>query len=277
MNALIHNWIQTVKPDMKIFLWVSLGIFLFILFFQPFTIDQFDFNNRLLVVAGLAAISFILMMVTRSIFPYRETSKTSPEQPSSAPVLLNSIILVALGSVAFAFYLRYVGLIDITFFVMIKVIFICMVPPVSLRLCDVFRELRNENQFLKSSNENKNTDSGNEYLSQTIDFTSENSSENLILPAEDVVFIKSADNYVEVTYRDKDMPKTKLLRNTLKKIEVQLETYPDFIRCHRICIVNMHHVQNLESKNQSHWLKIKDYEEPIPVSRQYLLKIKERI
>jgi DNA-binding LytR/AlgR family response regulator len=277
MNTSIHKWLQLVKPDMKIFLWVSLGIFLFILFFQPFSLENFDFNNRLLVVAGLGGIIFLLMVITRSFFPFQKSLTTKGVHTQTLPGLYSSLILLAFGAVAFAFYLRYVAHVEITFFVMFKVIFICMVPPVSLRLCDVFRELRNENQRLKPSTDTRaeKPDPGDNNLSQPIEFTSENSTENLVLRAEDTVFIKSADNYVEVAYRDKDETKTILLRNTLKKVEIQLKTYPEFIRCHRICIVNMHHVQNLVSKNQNHWLKLTGYAEQIPVSRQYLLKVKE--
>lgn len=280
MNTRIHQWLQLVKPDIKIFLWVSLGIFLFILFFQPFSLDAFDFNNRLLVVAGLGAIAFILMMLTRSFFPYVESSQSQPMQPQSVPGLYSSIILLALGSVAFAFYLRYVGHVEITFFVMFKVIFICLVPPVALRLCDAFREIRHENQKLRSFADRKERKENSLHIGETpesVVFTSDNNAENLNLPTSDVVFIKSADNYVELAYRDGDHVKTQLLRNTLKKIEEQLKPYPDFIRCHRICIVNIRHIDHLENKNQTYWLTLSDYDEQIPVSRQYLLKVKESL
>lgn len=273
MNTRIHQWLQIVKPDMKIFLWVSLGIFLFILFFQPFSLDQFDFNNRLLVVAGLGAITFILMMITRSFFPYAET-----EQPHTIPGLYNSLVLLALGSVAFAFYLRYVGLVEITFFVMFKVIFICLVPPVTLRLCDAFREIRYNNQKLRSMleiNENSENSSTVAGISESVLFTSDNSTENLRLPSSEIVFIKSADNYVEVAYRENDTLKKQLLRNTLKRIEEQLKPYPQFIRCHRICIVNALYIEKLDNENQNYWIKVKGYSEKLPVSRQYLIKVKE--
>jgi len=275
MNTQIHQWLQIVKPDMRIFLWVSLGIFLFILFFQPFSLDQFDFNNRLLVVAGLGAITFILMTLTRSFFPYAEA-----EEPHTIPGLYNSLILLALGSVAFAFYLRYVGMVDITFFVMFKVIFICLVPPVALRLCDAFREIRYNNQKLRSmleindNSENSSTVAG---ISESVLFTSDNSTENLSLPTSEIVYIKSADNYVEVAYREGDTLKRQLLRNTLKRIEEQLKPHSDFIRCHRICIVNTLYIEKLENENQNYWIKVKGYPEKLPVSRQYLIKVKERI
>lgn len=280
MNTSIHQWLQLIKPDMKIFLWVSLGIFLFILFFQPFTLEQFDFNNRLLVVAGMGAIVFLLMMLTRSFFPYTETSGTKHGHSRTVPGLYSSLILLALGSVAFAFYLRYVGHVEITFFVMFKVIFICLVPPVTLRLCDMFRELRHDNFSLRNPDNQPGETASNpqdDLSHKPITFTSDNSTDNLSLITGDVIFIKSADNYVEIAYKTDGQIRKQLLRNTLKKIEEQLKPYPDFIRCHRICIVNLKHISRLENKNQTYSLILSGYDEKIPVSRQYLLKVKESL
>jgi DNA-binding LytR/AlgR family response regulator len=91
----------------------------------------------------------------------------------------------------------------------------------------------------------------------------------------DVAFIKSADNYVEIVYVEGDTYKKKLIRNTLKNIELQIKQYSNFIRCHRISIVNFHFIEKLNSNYGNHWITIKGYEEHIPVSRQYLLKLKE--
>ncbi|HEY3389606.1 MAG TPA: LytTR family transcriptional regulator DNA-binding domain-containing protein, partial [Prolixibacteraceae bacterium] len=63
----------------------------------------------------------------------------------------------------------------------------------------------------------------------------------------------------------------------LKNIEQQLKPYPNFIRCHRICIVNTYYIEKLNRKFSNYWLTIKGSEELIPVSRQYLLKLKEAI
>ena len=82
----------------------------------------------------------------------------------------------------------------------------------------------------------------------------------------ETILNKEGDNY-----------KKKLIRNTLKNIELQIKQYSNFLRCHRICIVNLHYIEKLVRYNNNHWLSIKGFEEPVPVSRQYLLKIKEAL
>jgi DNA-binding LytR/AlgR family response regulator len=91
----------------------------------------------------------------------------------------------------------------------------------------------------------------------------------------EIALIKSADNYVEIVFLETNNFKKKLLRNTLKHIEQQLKPHSNFIRCHRICIVNTKYIEKLTKNYNNHWIIIKGYDEQIPVSRQYLLKLKE--
>lgn len=278
MNKKAEQILLLIKEDRKLFLRISFGIFLFVLFFQPFPLDHFDFNNRLLIVAGLAGIVFLFMVLVRAAFiwiiPFNE------EKPHEPIVLsyLGGFIILALSSLAFAFYLRYVGSVEITFYTMFKIVLICLFPPVSLALFDEIRELKQQNEFLKMEQEKINKEIQkyeHDYLNKSIVFNSENSTENLTLLISDVTLIKSADNYVEIEFVEDKLLKKKLIRNTLKNIEQQVKPYPNFIRCHRICIVNIHYIDKLNRKFNNYWLTMKGSDEEIPVSRQYLLKLKE--
>ena len=115
------------------------------------------------------------------------------------------------------------------------------------------------------------------FLNKSIDFISENSSENFSLPVAEVAYIKSADNYVEIVYKEGETYKKKLIRNTLKNIESQIKQYSNFLRCHRTSIVNIHFIGRLSRDRNNHWVIIKGVEEQVPVSRQYLLKLKEAL
>jgi DNA-binding LytR/AlgR family response regulator len=93
----------------------------------------------------------------------------------------------------------------------------------------------------------------------------------------DIAIIKSADNYVEIVYKEGNIFRKSLIRNTLKNIELQLKEYPNFICCHRICIVNKIYIEKLTKRFDTYWLTLKEFNEQIPVSRQYLLKLRESI
>ncbi|HET6557585.1 MAG TPA: LytTR family DNA-binding domain-containing protein [Prolixibacteraceae bacterium] len=280
MNKKAEQILFLIKEDRKLFLRISFGVFLFVLFFQPFSLDHFDFNNRLLIVAGLAGIVFLIMVLVRAAFiwiiPY-------DDQRAQEPIVLSYLggfLILALSSMAFAFYLRYVGSVEITLYTMFKIILICLFPPVSLALFDEIRELKQQNEVIKMEKEKIDKEIQkyeHDYLNKSVVFNSENSTENLTLLLSDVTLIKSADNYVEIVFVEDKLLKKKLIRNTLKNIEQQVKPYPNFIRCHRICIVNIHYIDQLNRKFNNYWLTIKGSNEEIPVSRQYLLKLKEVI
>jgi DNA-binding LytR/AlgR family response regulator len=276
----INQLIDLLNEELGLFLSISIGVFLFVLFFQPFPLDRFDFNNSILIISGLGAIVFLFMFIVRIAVPWLIQIGHQSNIEQIFPAYVGGFAILALNSVAFAFYLHYVGLIAITFYVMFKIILICIAPLVALSLSDVINDLKHQNESLiieKKIIQRQIEIYEQDYLNKTVEFISETSSENISLLIADVAFFKSADNYVEISYREGDIFKKKLIRNTLKSVEQQIKPYTNFIRCHRICIVNIHYIEKLNSNYNNHWLTLKGFNEQIPVSRQYLLKLKEAL
>jgi len=259
---------------------ISFGVFLFILFFQPFSLDRFEFNNKLIFVAGLGAIVFLLIVLIRITFLWFILRSYQNLSEIDAPFYFRDFLIWLLSSVAFAFYLRYVGLVSISFYIMFKVVLICLAPLIVLRLFNKFSELRIQNESLLKEirivTEHPEK-YGKDFLNKSIEFISENSAEKLNLVIADVILMRSADNYVEIVYKEVADIKKRLIRNTLKNVEKQVNLYSNFIRCHRTCIINTHYINKLNRRFNNYWLTLKDINDNIPVSRQYLLKIKENI
>jgi DNA-binding LytR/AlgR family response regulator len=275
-----NRLIDQINQELALFISISMSVFLFILFFEPFNLENLEFNEKLVFEAGFGAIVFLFMVLARSVLPWLIRKRNQNDQEPVLPSYTGSFIILILSSTAFAFYLSYAGRVSITFHIMVKIVLICLAVVVSLRLNDLIRELRIQNESLISEKKTiqKQIEKFEEdHLNKSIEFVSENSSETLSLKVDDVALIKSADNYVEIIYREDDGFSRKLLRNTLKHIEMQIRPYSNFMRCHRICIVNMHHVEKLNRDYNNHWLTIRGLDEQIPVSRQYLLKLKEAI
>jgi len=280
MNKKFDRFVQLLNREIRLLLSISFGIFLFILFFQPFPLERFDFNNRLLFVAGFGAIVFLFMFLMRVAFSRMIKKNDQNVSKSVLTSYLSSIIILTLCSVAFVFYLRYVGFVSISFYIVFKIVLICLAPPVALKLYDVNKVLIQQNESLISERKaiQKQIEKYEEdNLNKSIEFISETGAENLTLLIAEIIFIQSADNYVEIVYMDGDNFKKTLIRNTLKNIELQIKPYSNFIRCHRSCIVNMHFIEKLHQDYSSHWITIKGYQERIPVSRQYLLKLREAL
>lgn len=278
MNTRFNRITHVLNEKIKILLGTSFAVFLFILFFQPFPGDRFDFNNRLLFIAGFGAILFFIMFLVKIAWPWIFNRKRGDENKTLINQYLSSFIILILSSVAFTFYLRYVGQVNISFYVVFKVVLICMAGPLTFIIYDIYKDLKRQNESLLSqveTLEKKISKYEEESLNKSIEFVSETGTDNLSLLIAEVILVQSADNYVEISFMEGENIRKKLIRNTLKNIEIQLKQYPNFVRCHRTCIVNLHFVEKLHHEAGQHWLNIRGSAEKIPVSRQYLLKLKE--
>ncbi|MBI4646738.1 MAG: LytTR family transcriptional regulator DNA-binding domain-containing protein [Bacteroidia bacterium] len=278
MNKKLSQIINLLAHEFRLYLSIGIGVFLFILFFQPFPLERFDFSNKLLFIAGLGGIIFLSMLLSRIVILWLIQNNYQIYREVFFRSYLKGFIILAASSVAFPFYLCYVGDVNITFYLMSKVILICLAAPVILWIYDTLWELKKQNESLVKEKEmmQKQVEKYEEdYQNKSIEFISDNNTEKFNILISEIAFIKSADNYVEFVYKEGDIFKKKLLRNTLKNIEQQIKQFSNFIRCHRICIVNIRYIEKFNRNYNNHWLTIKGYDEQIPVSRQYLLKIKE--
>lgn len=276
INRLIH----IVREELRIIVAIGLGVFLFVLFFQPFPIELSGFNNNLLFIAGFGAIVFLIMLGIRMLFAEPVYGDRDFDQHIELPSYIQGFLMLVLSSVACIFYLQYVGNINITFFIAVKAVIICFIPPVALRLYLLYKQLSARNRILQHEKDNLHgrfEAYQKENMNRKIEFATDHLNENLILLPSDLICIKSADNYVEIIYKEEEIVKKKLTRNTMRNVEHKLKPWSVFIRCHRTCLVNTLLVQNLYKKGYSHHIMMKGYNEEIPVSRQYLFRLREAL
>src|SRR5690606_2963571 len=99
MNEKLNRLLFFLTDEVKLYLSISFGVFFFVLFFEPFPLDRFDFNNKLIFVAGLASIVFLFMALVRATF---QAFFHNGDQDISSTILypfLNGFIILALCSV----------------------------------------------------------------------------------------------------------------------------------------------------------------------------------
>lgn len=279
-NKHITDFLRLTKRYAKVYLGVSISIFLFILFFQPFSVDKFEFDNKLIFIAGFGLITFVLMLLAQMLFQPSLLKDEKERVESTIQVPLYFMFLLVNTTLAFIFYIRYVGQSPIYFITVVKALIISSVLPVTFYLKYILnsyqlrlKDRSHENRLLK--NELKQL--SDNYAEKHIELISDNDGENLRLLVSDLVYIKSADNYVEVGYIDQAVLKKKMLRSTLKNIEQQLVEFNKFTRTHRSSIVNIEYVEKLNKSFNSYWLSLDNTKETIPVSRQYLLTVKDLV
>jgi hypothetical protein len=94
--------------------------------------------------------------------------------------------------------------------------------------------------------------------------------DSLILKPNHILYMEVLGNYVDVHYLDENEKiSRKTIRTTIQQMEETLENYPTVIRCHRTYIVNISHVEKVNSSQQGLLLMLKYVNKEIPVSRTY--------
>jgi DNA-binding LytR/AlgR family response regulator len=279
LNALNNKYLfnNDLKVNLQSFVGVSLGVFLFLLFFQPFLLKNSDFENQHLILAGFASITLVLLCILRNLIPSFFPKYFAGENWTYAKELMINLTFWILNSVAFAFFARYVGETRITFHTAFIVILISLAVMVIVIVINQFWVLNSqikELSELAGITREYETGQGKDV---EIAFESENKSEYFKLTLEQIMLIKSASNYIEVIYKTNDKISRRLIRNTIKNTEEFFSKYPSLVRCHRSCIVNKNYIQKLEKGNDGLKLVLFDYPQEVHVSRQYALKIKEAL
>ena len=106
---------------------------------------------------------------------------------------------------------------------------------------------------------------------------SENGKERLRLLPDQLLFIESVGNYVDVHWLNLSQPQKTVLRSTLKEIETALTDYPQFFRCHRAFVVNLKSVSHTEGNARGYQLTLTGTNATVPVSRSYLAALDRRL
>jgi hypothetical protein len=101
--------------------------------------------------------------------------------------------------------------------------------------------------------------------------------ERLELAPNQILFVSSADNYVEVFFSPESTLRSQLLRSSLKNVERQLSMFPSFFRCHRMYLVNLDLVERVSGNAQGLRLQLRGLEKAIPVSRSLTSTANERL
>lgn len=107
-------------------------------------------------------------------------------------------------------------------------------------------------------------------VSKIINFFDEKDELQLSLRLDHIYFLESAENYVNIYYRNKENTERFILRSSLKKQQEKLEKYR-FLRCHRSYLVNFDNILLLRKDKDGPYLDFGVANLPqIPVSKTYL-------
>ncbi|WP_207510285.1 LytR/AlgR family response regulator transcription factor [Longitalea luteola] len=268
--------------------YAALVVYLILVLLQPFGIDELNTPTLLLHAALYALVTFICTTVNTFLLPWLLPAIYREEKWTVGKELLHMcwhLIPIAIGNWLLTHWLYRSPLSAQNLFSFLWITFVVGIFPLALNVLLKQQRLLKKYQAGASRLEEQLKQPENLpqattplfSVPETIVFTSENGKEQFVIPANDIRYISSADNYVRIHYIKDDRPVSQLLRKTLRKAEDTLSPFPEFFRCHRAYIVNLDMVEHVSGNAQGYKLQLTGVQELIPVSRNLNKELAERL
>jgi DNA-binding LytR/AlgR family response regulator len=182
-----------------------------------------------------------------------------------------------LFTVSFGYFLYYkaLGIMEFGFDMIIKLILIAIVPTSVLIVLNRHRLLRSH---LRLANElNRKLKENRSVPDKLVHFESDYQKDNLSIKVSLILFVRSANNYIEVFWKEGQEINSQMVRCSLLKAEEILEDYKFIFKCHRSFMANTNHIDKIEGSSQGYRLYFEKVDFPIPVSKNFASKLKELI
>lgn len=107
------------------------------------------------------------------------------------------------------------------------------------------------------------------FMNRTGDF-------DFALPRENVLYIETVDNYINVNYLDGEHVGTRIIRNTMKVMEEHLQP-EGFMRCHRQYLVNKMNIKSVSREKDGYIVHLKGCNKILPVGKTYVAQLLSRV
>jgi hypothetical protein len=264
-----------LKYNSKISFFISIGIFAFLFLFQPFGIHSLPLKERYYLITGFAVITFIALsfnlLFIPSLFP---KIFTSGEWNIKKEILWYTWILFTILTGLFLLN-NSLGVMKVSFPVVVMLILTGVIPITVLIIVNHNRMLR---IHLKMADDlNKKLRENKSLQERMIYFNSAYQKDSLAIKVNSLLFIRSANNYIEVFWKEANILKNQMVRCSMASAEEIISEYKFILKCHRSYIVNINLIEKIEGNSQGYKLFFENFSNPVPVSKNFVSRLKEMI
>lgn len=270
------------KPWLSVLLCVAIVIFILAIF-EPF---NFRLNSlgQVWVLAGFALLTMLVTSIAFVLLPKIFKRFYNPDKWTTGKSLLNNVfflIIMGIGVVCYDYFIVMKQLPE--YFPMGFLVDLFAALTIGIIPLSIITIITQNNALKRNLNSSKEI---NQILSERIKVSpikedlitlNKSTKESISIRPEDILYMESEGNYVNVHYRQDEKVTYKQIRSTIKQMEETLQNHPMFIRCHRAFIVNINYISNAEGNAQGYQLTLSNVPLEIPVSRTYLKNIKNAL
>ncbi len=264
-----------LKFNSLIIFFITIGIFIFLLLYQPFDIDNLAVRQKYIMIAGFSVITFLALTLHLLIIPsFFPKGFSSAVWTIKKEILWNLWILFTILAGYFLFT-RFMGVMKFGFDMVIKLVFVAVIPITVLIIVNYNKMIRSH---LKLADEmNKKLKDNKTIQDKVVSFNSDYQKDSLAIKVSSLLFIRSANNYIEVFWKEVGNIKSQLIRMSLLSAEEILKEHKFILKCHRSYLININHIEKVEGNSQGYKLYYENVNFPIPVSKSSVGKLQGMI
>jgi len=264
-----------LKHNTKIIFFISVGVFVFLFLFQPLQINELATRDKYFLVIGLGVITFLSLSLNLLILPSLFPKILSGNSWNVKKEILWDIWILFTVCVGYFLYYKALGIMVFGFEMIITMVLIATVPISVLIVLNRNRLLRS---YLNSARElNIKLKEHKSLPEKLVHFISDYQKDNLSIKVSLILFVRSANNYIEVFWKEGHAVRSQLVRCSLTKAEEILKEDKFIFKCHRSYLANINHIDKIEGSSQGYRLFFESVDFPVPVSKNYADKLNEMI
>jgi len=273
----ISHWSEYLNiPKYQWLFILAIGSFLsiFIIFFQPFGVTNYDPNFKIsfffvILMLSFGLIDFVVLAVNEFILKPLSIKKIT----SSNIVywlVWSGILTVTATFLYYNFHGDWHDFNWGSYFEFIINVGVVIAFPI-FGFCFYLRH-----QFLKLDYSNFKLSQPKNKTQKMITFDTDNPKERLSVRLDDLLYMKSENNYVAIFYSNNDDIQEHLIRSSLKLLEQSMDEAL-LQRCHRSYLINLANVINCQQSHHNLILNLIGLDITIPVSKTYKKEVLERL
>lgn len=266
---------------------IGIFIFLFLIVFSPFGINEWETDHKILKLLGFGFVSFLVPSVFQLLLALLFSNSSWLDNWKiwkEILAILVILIFIAFGNMFLA-YLYGLSYFYLNQFIPVLTI-TCLIGLFPVTASVVFKHQKflslnkktadEIDEEIEKRNTRETIQAPATIPSRLLIFIAENNKDTFELFPRQLLYIESADNYSTIFFIENNKKKKELIRSSLKRLESQI-TEASVLRCHRSYIVNIANVAHIEGNAQGYRISFKEVEDTIPVSRNYGKIILERL
>lgn len=264
-----------LQYNAKVIFFISLGVFGFLALFQPLDIGLLPVQEKYYLISGLAIVTFLSLsfhlLILPSLFPQKFSSVNWNIKKE---ILWNSWILFT--TLAGYFLLNNsMGIMKFSFIQVLKLVFTAVIP---LTMMIVFNHNKMLRSHLKLADELSKKLKENKTIEEKIVyFNSDYQKDSLALKVSSLLFIRSANNYIEIFWKEEGAIRNQMVRCSIVNAQETLKEHKFIFKCHRSFLININFIDKIEGNSQGYKLFFDGINFTVPVSKGSVDKLKELI